>query len=644
MRSLSNHRVSPIAVLIVAFCIASNANGQDDLFGGPPDLGRPEAATEPAGPFEQQLLGLAKRGNRQMGEALAALARTGRWTHVNRLLEELDSQTPNAASLLEIQKQIEPAEFLEMKLSDQLSDKARSALDKIAAAVMEQRQSPERLHAAVRGLDDESADRRLRASRTLIEGGNASIVALVHAAVAADPPADRSAILRALLRLGTGGITALRQLALYGNPQTKAGAIESLALIDAQANVVELLTALHSVPSTPQARNLANRYLSGLSGSFSGNLLDRAYAIETLVADLNQKQRTASSTDNDDQIVTVWTVDADRSNVRFSKTRSIYVAYRDASDAAARLRQIDAMSPSIADKCLSADLSYRIMIDPDWGDEKQIEEFSSAYDAVPNGAALSAAGLSRALQYAFETNAEAATIGLLRLIQMRGRADGGNEFLHGMGPQRSPLVVAAASPYPRIRYEAALTATQLAGESGFAGSSEVKQVLGEMVRLGDLPTAVIVETRPEVIAPIQQVVARLGYRSIVVHNVAQLEQCVALGGDIRMIVSKSQLSDFPPIELVDVVRRTNRGRRLPIVMYGINHGAREIIDPDLHGADATRWSGPIEWIEQPATMAAYVGILDRTDRQRRLPPLSTIDRQRYRREASLILNGSDSES
>ncbi len=635
MRPSIHHRVSRIAVLIVAFSFASTAHCQDDLFGAQPDRVAPASVTEPADPLEQQWLGSAKRGNRQMGDAIASLARIGRWAQVNRLLEGLDNQTPNAGSLVEIQKRIEPAEFLEMKLSEQLSDKSRSALDKIAAAAARQRQSPKRLRMAISQLDDESTDRRLSAARTLIEGDNASIVALVEAAVATEPPALRTTILRAMLRQGSGGVAALKQLALYGKSAVRSGAIESLALIDAQANVIDLMTSLHAEQATPTEREVASRHLRSLSVRF----LDREFAIARLVADLEEQQNLASKIDNDDQVLTFWSAASDQKTVQFAKTRAIYVAYRNAADAAARLRRVGAFAPSIVTKSLVADLGYRVMIDPDWGEPQQVAAVLATY-----GRTVDAAGLARTLTYAIEMDDQAATIGLLRLIQMEGSTVGGNTILLGMGSGRSPLVVAAASPHPRVRYEAALTATRLAGEFGYPGSSQVKQVLSEMVRLEDLPTAVIVETRPEVIAPIQQVVARLGYRSTVVHSVAQLQQCVALGGDIRLIVTKSQLSDFPPIELIDIVRRTNRGSRLPIVMYGVNHIAREALDPDLHGADSARWKGPTEWIEQPMTTAAYVGILDRIDRQRRLPPLSTIDRQRFRREASATLHGSDSES
>ncbi len=146
-------------------------------------------------PFAQELLNLAARGNREMAEAISSLARTGRWAQANLLLERLSKQNLDAATLAAMQEEIEPAVFLELRLNDQLSDDAKSALDRLSAATKQYQQSPQRLRAAIKQLDDPSTDKRLGAARVLVAGGNAAIVELVAAAVAAQPPADRDAVL-----------------------------------------------------------------------------------------------------------------------------------------------------------------------------------------------------------------------------------------------------------------------------------------------------------------------------------------------------------------------------------------------------------------------------------------------------------------
>ncbi len=638
-----------LSTLLVVLLLA-NCRGQDDPFAADADLDAdfaaagtfdaPPAADPPEGadpdlldPFTQQLLALAGRGNRQMADAIASLARTGHWPQVNQLLERLAKQELDTASLAAMQAQIEPAVFLEMRLNDRLSDNARSALDRLAIATKQYQQSPDRLRAAIDNLDDPSTDKRLAASRALIEGGDVAIAELVAAAVASQPIADRQAILRALLRLGPGGNAALRQLALYGANEVRAGAVQSLGLIGAPANRIDLITALHAADSSPEEIELASRYLRRTDAG----LPSRGRAVAELLADLDRKQQAADQINNTDDLVTHWSVSPQRDGVQPIRTRAIYASYSDAADAAARLRRLGAVSAEILTKSLVADLGYRVLIDSDWGDPAQIESIRSAY-----GSALTMDSVNRALRYSIEIGDHTATVGLIRLIdsfaeQKLADSSWGDVLLHGTAPNPTPLVRAASSPEPRVRYEAALAVTRMADGAPYAGSSQVKRTLSEMTRLNDLPTAIIVETRPEIVSPIQQLITRLGYSGVTVQNVAQLQRSIDLGGDLRLIVSKTQLADLSPIEMLDVVRRTGRGNQVPIVFYGSPSGSNEISpnqqDLDFLGRDSARWPGPMVWIDTPATAAAFDGVFDQIAQSRRLPPLSVIDRQRFRREA-----------
>ncbi len=130
------------------------------------------------------------------------------------------------------------------------------------------------------------------------------------------------------------------------------------------------------------------------------------------------------------------------------------------------------------------------------------------------------------------------------------------------------------------------------------------------------------------IIPLEKILGDLGYQVDVVGSVAKLQRRVARGGDIRMILSKTELADYPPIEMLDLVRRTDRGRDIPILFYGweppgIGHG---------------RWRAPTVLIERPASAAAFDGLLDTVERKRRLPAISVIDRQSFRAAATALLS------
>jgi predicted aconitase with swiveling domain len=160
----------------------------------------------------------------------------------------------------------------------------------------------------------------------------------------------------------------------------------------------------------------------------------------------------------------------------------------------------------------------------------------------------------------------------------------------------------------------------MAGQAHYAGSSMVRKTLAEMTSLGDQPTAILVETRPEVVIRVETILSKLGYATCVVQSVRELQRVIDRGGDIRLILSKIELSDLPPVEMVDLVRRTSRGKNLPILFYGPE-------DPALMWK---RWDAPTVVTKMPSSAAGLYDVLDAVRRNRRLPSLTVIDRQHYR--------------
>ena len=620
---------------IVCLCgvvLLGTAEAQEDLAADSSALERsPGAAGEASDgedvggdPFGDHLIEISGRSDRQMADSIAALARTQRWQHLDRLLRRLATQNLKPGQSAVMQRQIEPAVFLSMKLSDQLSDSSKAVLDQLAAGARQYAQSPERIRKAIAKLDDDSTDEQLSAARVLIKGGNVAIAELVAAAVANEPPADRRSILKALVRLGDDGSRALRQLALYGTPVARTRAIEALARINPEKYLVDLVTALHAVDATPTEKQIAAAALQRHFDTAAG----RTTAINILLSDLGRLQQQAYRSENDDQLVTHWSPNPELDGVVFSRTRAIYAAYRMASDGSARLRRIGATgSPQVAVDALLADVGYRLLIDPDWGDAQQLASVAEMY-----GSSMTPEVLNAALQRALESEDSPAAIGLLRIMERTADVVGPDVFIGQPGSSLAPMVAAASNWDPRTRYEAARIAGGLVDGRSIAGGSEIKRTLSEMARLKDLPLAVIVETRQEVVAPLVQLLAALGFHGVTVQNVGQLQRLIDRDGDIGIIVSKQQLADLPPSEAVDVIRRTSRGRQLPIVFYGSDQ--RQAIQ---FGDEATRWNGPTYWIERPKTAAGLHEVLFELSTRRRMPPLTALDRRHFRQSAIELL-------
>ncbi len=509
-------------LILLAVTLGSVCPAQDSPFDAPdagvfgePASDRASIVAEDSSqdPLITQLNEHASRGNLQLADAVSSLARIGQWSDVDRILSAAASRNISQREMAEMVRRIGPSILMRIELHEGISAGARSEVKKLGDAAKAEAESPDRLRRAIDGLDADSVDARLAAAREILSGGNVAIAELVAAAVSENPPAARDDILRAMLRLGSGGTKSLRQLALYGQPAVRRRAVESLARIDRNASVTELITALYAADSTAEEVASAKAILS----KFSSPLPTREASLAALHGELERRRNEAREIDNDDRVTTIWSVDEDRTGVTPQPTPLIMSAYRDAADMASRLRRLGGLSPELERDVLVADLAYRVMVDPDWGDVDQIEDVRLAF-----GPALGDSALLDAISESLASKDQPALLGLLRLIDPESSA--ASTLLRSSGSVPTPLVQAASSSEPRIRYEAAILIAGIAGRSPYPGSSRVKQTLGEMRSLRDQPTAILVETRTDVIVQLETLLGKLGYYVQLVGSVADLQR------------------------------------------------------------------------------------------------------------------------
>lgn len=579
------------------------------------DDAEPAEEPEPPGPLEFQLYQQASRSNLGFAGAVASLARIGRWQDVDQYLSSLEGRGLSSAEQAEMARRMGPTILMRMALHPELSEASRSAATALLQAAKTEAESPERLRRAITQLASESTDDQLAATRVLLSGGDAAVAELVAALVSDRPPAPPPALAGILQRLGDDGALALERLALYGDAKIRQRALESLVRVDPPSATADLITTLHAADATDEEVASAKRLLQQLGKPVP----DRRRVAVALTNELQRLQTLADRTPNDDQVATAWSVDDQGRGVDWQVTPAVMLRYRAATDMASRLRRIDGFSAAPANMALRADLAYRVMVDPDWGDPEQKQSFRALYPRLTRADALSAA-----IDDALQQHDWPALVGLIRLIDETAPLLERFAYLRGGGADPAPLVAAADAANPRVRYEAALKVSQLSDSRPFAGSSRVRKTLAEMRSLGDTPTAILLETRSDVIVRQEAILQQLGFDVEVVDSVAQLQRRVSAGGDIRLIVAKTELPDLSAIEMIDLVRRTDRGREIPIVLYG----------PQIVGAAEPRWPAPIVEMEREAlTPFAFRELLDRIASERRLPPLSPVDRALYAQAA-----------
>jgi hypothetical protein len=572
-------------------------------------------------PLVLQLLEHSNRGNLQLADAITSLTKLNRWSEVDRLLSRAAGKNIDDASLAEMFRRMGPTTFMRIKQRTDLSGPAQAGNDKIRQAASKSLESPELLSQAIKQLGSSREDDQLQATRTLLSGGDASILALVSAATQEQPREVRDNVLRTLVALGPGGLESLRQLALYGIPEVRAAALDSLARIDRRGHLVDLITALHAADATDGERSVASKQLQQLGG-----LPTRAATIDALAKDFRRLHDVAKEIDNDGQIRTLWSVNESLSGVTSQSALRMHAAYRDVYDAAARLHRLGELPADMNLAKFAVALGYHVMIDSDWGDASQIEEIRRRYPDLVDGVSL-----SKVMQRALESGDHAAAVGLIRLIDPSSIGeDDRDKLLAGSAGIPSPLVQATTSPEARVRYEAALKVAELAGagNTSFAGSSQVRRTLSEMACLTDRPIVILVETRPEVVISIESLLTSIGLQVDVVQTVGKLQRRIEQGGDLRLLIAKGNLVDLAPIEMIDLVRRTDHGRQLPIAIFGD-------LPPYL---GETRWDAPTTWIEGTASMSSLQELFDLVQHGKRIPPLSVVDRQQFRQSAKAILS------
>ena len=565
-------------------------------------------------PLLKQLLEQAGRGNQQLAASIGSLATLQRWQEADQLLQSIPGKQLDEATLAQMFLTIGADNYLRLKRPEILSDQGNQSLDALQAAATSYSESSQRLLQAIEELVAEDEDTRLQATRTLLSGGTAAIEQLVSACCKPQPNAKLNRMLSTLVALGGGGTDALRQMALYGTPECRQYAIHSLARIDLEKNIIDLATAAHAQDSTQPERGVAESQLER-GQSFPS----RSETLQALTLDLEQLAITASRQLNDGSIRSLWSINESRDGVTIQNTPTYLASYRDVYDAAARLQRFGQLTGETEALTILHTIGYELMADPDWGDQAQVDRVTQRFEVLSD-----AQSVLDILAIALRDDLIPGAIGLVRIISNTAwTPEQQKQFVRGTSGSPSSLVQAAVADQTQLRYEATSAISKLDQQSSYPGVSQVRRTLSEMARLGENPTAILVETRPEYIQDYEQLLRGMGFNVLRASSVSQAQRLVDQGGDLRLILAKQQLSDRTAIELIDTVRRTFRGRRIAIGIYG-----EEKIDVGAH-----RWNAPTAFLFDPVTEVTLGQLIERSKHQSHLPPLSPVDRGSFRQLA-----------
>ena len=604
--------------------------------GGP--AGTSDSDEAPGRPDElvRQLESRAARGGTDRAEAIRMLARLGAWPQVDRWLSQITGVTEEA-ELAETARLIGNDMLLRISLRSEISDASRAAIKQLSAATKKFDQTPDRLRQAIDQLATGGTDEVLAANRVLMSGGEASVQELVAAIVGGLSGKQPSRVLALLQALGDGGARALEQLSLYGNESARAASLQALSQLDPDLALDSLVCAGFAADATAEESGVARQ-----SGVIPADF-EPLDAIATLADRLDSLRKIADRTSNDSTPATLWSVAEDRSGVQYNRTTAIFQSYRDAYDAAQRLRRIGGLPPAVQRNALAADLSYRLMVDPDWGDASQLDEIRAAYPALTQPQAL-----LKSIAVQRQLGDVPSVVGLLRLLSGTLQGDETSGWVIGLQQGRlDDLVDCVRDAEPRIRYESATCIVELLKEQGsrlsFPGSSYFRATLSEMASLQQRPTAILIETRPAIALRQESILLQLGYEVRLVRSAIEAEREVARGGDLRLVVSKVEVADAVSSEVVDRVRRLPRGARVAIVFYSdVETHEKSVVRAEWE-TTSQRWTDEqtpaVFLVPLPGSPTALTEVLAEINGKRRLPALSVSDRVRFREVGAAALQG-----
>ena len=614
------HRYSILSLLLVIPTL--NVWGQAEIFGPEGDAtieGPVVQALSDDDPLLKQLLEQAGRGNQLLASSINSLSRLGRWKEVDQLLQTVEQKQLDEKTLAEMFFTIGPDNYLRLKQPGILSDQGVKTLDSLQAAAKNYSQSDQRIRDAINNLVASEEDTRLQATRTLLSGGDSSVQALVAACSQPQPNLKLNRMLSTLVALGEGGTSGLRQLALYGKPEIRPHAMNSLARIDLDKHRIDIATAAHAQDSTNEERALAEQLLDK-----TGRFPTRGETFKTLSFDLERSVASARRQTNTGANTNIWFVNETLDGITNRRVKTHQAHFRDVYDAASRLQRFGELTGEMKALTTLHTISYELIIDPDWGDAEQLTAMRKRFPTLTNPTALS--GL---LRDALTIQEIPGAIGLVRIAaSQQWTSEQEKQFLAGTAGTPGALATAAVAADTRLRYEASVAISNMAKGQSYAGVSQVRKTLSEMLRLGDQPLAILVETRTEVIIRYENLLRQMGMRVEIASTVAQAQRLADQGGDLRVILAKQQLVDRTPIELIDTIRRTQRGRNIPIAIFG----EEEI------SLGAPRWSAPTEFLFEPVTAVTLNTLLERSNQRYYLPPISEADRTQYREQAQTLLN------
>ena len=577
-------------------------------------------ATE-SDPYLRELVRRSRQNNQQLALSIRDALRLNLIPLADQFLSSVAARNPSPQELAMMAEVISTERLLRVATNLEMGDAAKKQAQAMIDALRSQQQDTARLLQAANLLSSPSTDQQLGAMRVLLAGGEKSVEVLSLEIAKSTDNAKRDSMLQVLLKLGEGGKDALSQLAIYGTPELRAGAIQAITRVDESLAKPIAVAMLFDTAANEPSKAFVRQWLLVRYPKLPPQAEAELYLLDRLA----QAKHSIEIASKHSGVTMLWAIGTDGKSLVHQRVTRELAAFRSFIDHARLLRQLPNLSPEAFNEGLSAELAYQYEIDP-----LGIEVDRAPILSIWGADALSAEHLDTLLQMALDRNDLAVAISTLHLMDESDRPDA-DLLMASSGSRMTALVAASMHAQPRVRFSAANAIARLEYQRAYTGCSDVLKRWLEMNQLTREPVILLVETRNEVSAQIERVLTSMGYRIEVVDTVQGAVQAVDRGGDLRCVVSTTILPDRSSLELVDRVRRRPLGKDLPILLHGpVDNGVNQALTDQ-------RWQAPVVHFEIPASSAGWSTILQPIEATRPIMPLSAVERIDFKQTAARAL-------
>jgi hypothetical protein len=483
--------------------------------------------------------------------AVHTLVDIGRTDEAKVYLKKLLAAKPDRKTLAELHREHHSYFFFQLSRDHRLRPEGEQLGKAVLDAAYEAAHDPARLRQLVKQLSAPLPGPRQQALEELNAVGTASVPPLLEALADPQRASEYPALRHALPRLGADALTALTAVLESPDDALRQQVIGVLGQAKS-AVAVPYLVGLCARTATPApTRDAAAQALEQMCGKRPTTEEMARYLYRR--AQEHYDGAVPAPLDYDDKL-TLWHWDAKDKRPVPRRYPAAEAAMITAARLAADLYQLQPGNSDYRRLFLTTDLEAAKI---EQGLGRRLPREGTAYKAA---AAAGVAALEDVLQYASEHGRPLAATGAVEILGDIGTV----ALLHSVDGRPRPLVLALRHGDRRLRFAAAEAICKLDPQQPYAGSSQLAETLGYLIRTVGSRRALVAHPRVDQSQSLVGMLSQLGLDGDAARTGSEAFRMATSHADHEFLLLSDGIDRPDMNETIQLLRRDPRTRRLPI--------------------------------------------------------------------------------